>query len=131
MNLTWLGTGLPGALEAGLISLLVALLVYGIVHRIGRRAGWSAAGEIGRAFVVAALLSAGIDTWHLVYMGIVPLESVVTIQRALAGIHDPAWLGVRVVIEYIGVAFGATLGWLLWTGAARRALREHRQQRDR
>jgi hypothetical protein len=130
MNLGWLHQGMLGALEAGGLSLLVAFLLHGVAHWIGRRAGWSEAGQIGRAFMAALVLSAGPDIWYLLYMGIVPLESVVTIQRLLAHIHDPAWLGVRVVMEFIGAGFGVMLGWLLWTGAARRELARHRSRRD-
>lgn len=130
MNLGWLDTGMLGAIEAGLISMLVAVLVHGLAYLIGRRVDWSPAGVIGRAFLVAWAISSGADVWHLAYLGIVPLESVVTIQRALAGIHDPAWLGVRVVIEFVGVSVGVMLGWLLWTGAGRRALDDRRGQRE-
>jgi hypothetical protein len=130
MNLSWLHTGMLGSIEAGLLSMLVALLAHGAVHLVGRRADWSAAGEIGRAFVIALVISAGEDSWNLFYLGIVKLESVVTIQRALEGIHDPAWLGVRVVLEFAGVAAGVMLGWLLWTGVARREWRKWRGSTD-
>ena len=127
MNLSWLHTGMLGSLEAGLISLLVAFLFHGVAHAIGRRVSWSEAGKIGRAYVAALIVSAGPDIWHLLYMGIVPLESVVTIQRMLERIYDPAWLGVRVVMEFIGAGFGVMAGWLVWTGAARRALEKQRR----
>ena len=60
-------------------------------------------------------------------MGIVPMQSPVTIRRILADIHDPDFLGMRVVCEIIGALLGSVLGWLLWTGSLRAHMRgQHR-----
>lgn len=119
MNLAFLPFGPMGVVLAALISLAAGVLLHGLVHAWGRRHGWSHAGEIGWAWLVAMLLTASADTWHLLYLGIVPLESPVTIGRVLATIHDPDTLGVRVVCEFIGASAGVMLGWLVWTGAWR------------
>jgi hypothetical protein len=119
MNFGFLHFGMAGALEAGAISLLVGVALHGLLHAIGRRNGWSHAGEIGWAFVATLLASASVDMWNLLYKGIVPLDSPVTVRRILSTIHDPDTLGVRVVCEIAGAALGVMLGWLLWTGAWR------------
>jgi hypothetical protein len=119
MNFGFLHFGMAGALEAGAISLLVGVALHGLLHAIGRRNDWSHASEIGWAFVATLLASASVDMWNLLYMGIVPLDSPVTVRRILSTIHDPDTLGVRVVCEIAGAALGVMLGWLLWTGAWR------------
>lgn len=123
MNLRFLDMGWAGAFEAGLIALLAGFVLYGLVHLGGRAWGWSPAREVGWAFVFTLVIACGADSWHLVYMGIVPLESPVTIRRILERIHDPDYLGVRVVVEVIGASLGVVLGWLLLGGALRRHLR--------
>jgi hypothetical protein len=119
MNFSFLSFGMAGALEAGAISLLAGVVLHGLLHAIGRRNGWSHAGEIGWAFVATLLASASMDMWNLLYLGIVPLDSPVTVRRILATIHDPDTLGVRVICEIAGAALGVMAGWLLWTGAWR------------
>jgi hypothetical protein len=129
MNFGFLHLGMAGALEAGAISLLVGVVLHGLAHAFGRHNGWSHAGEIGWAYVGTLLASASVDMWNLLYMGIVPLDSPVVIRRILSGIHDPDMLGVRVICEIAGAAFGVMLGWLLWTGALRRHLASSRGDR--
>ncbi|MDA3912679.1 hypothetical protein [Oleiagrimonas sp.] len=115
MNLSFLGMGMVGVWEAALIALVAGLVLYGLLHAlIGKRAEWTAAREIGWAFLATLVTACGADLWHLVYMGIVPMESPVTIQRILSGIHDPDYLGTRVVFEIVAASFGVMLGWLLF-----------------
>ncbi len=121
MNLPFLPFGPWGVVCAALISLVAGILLLGLTHAWGRRNGWSQGGEIGRAWLATVVLTAGVDTWHLLYMGIVPLESPVVIARVLAPIHDPDTLGMRVVCEFIGACAGVMLGWLVWTGSWRHA----------
>lgn len=125
MNLAFLPYGTWGVVCAALISLVAGVLLLGVVHVLGKRQHWSHAAEIGWAWLATMVLTAGADTWHLLYLGIVPLESPVTIARVLAPIHDPDTLGVRVVCEFIGASAGVMLGWLLWTGAWRHVRNRH------
>ncbi|MEO6102336.1 MAG: hypothetical protein ABIP44_01690 [Pseudoxanthomonas sp.] len=119
MNLP-LHLGLPGALEAGLIALLVGLLAYGLMQWIVRKLEGSVGHALGWAFIVAAMVSAGIDTWNLFYLGMVTLESPVYARLALQGIHDADSLGTRVVCEIIGAGVGVLLGWRLFSGQQRK-----------
>jgi hypothetical protein len=115
MNLDILDMGMTGVWEAALIALLAGFVLYALLHGlIGRRAGWSPAREIGWAFLATLAIACGADIWNLVYMGIVPMESPVTIRRVLSGIHDPDYLGTRVVFEIVAASFGVMLGWLLF-----------------
>lgn len=125
MNLAFLPFGPWGVVLAACISLVAGVLLLGLVHAWGRRQHWSHAAEIGWAWLATVVLTAGADTWHLLYLGIVPLESPVTIARVLAPIHDPDTLGMRVMCEFIGASAGVMLGWLLWAQAWRRVKSHH------
>ena len=115
MNLP-LHLGLLGALEAGLIALLVGLLTYGLLQWIVRKLQGTVGHALGWSFLVAALVSAGIDAWNLFYLGVAMLESPVYARLALHGIHDADSLGTRVVCEIIGAGLGVLLGWQLFSG---------------
>jgi hypothetical protein len=108
--------GLLGALEAGLIALLIGLLGYGLWHWVVRRLSGSVGHALGWGFVTAAVVSAGIDTWNLFYLGMIRLESPVYARLALQGIRDADSLGTRVVCEIIGAGAGVILGWQLFSG---------------
>ena len=111
MNLP-LHLGLLGALEAGLIALVVGMLAYGLWRWIVRAAGGSVGHAIGWACVTAVIVAAGIDGWNLFYLGMVRLESPLYARLALKGIHDADSLGTRVMYETIGALLGVVLGWL-------------------
>lgn len=111
MNLP-LHLGLLGALEAGLIALIVGVLAYGLWRWIVRAAGGSVGHAIGWACVTAVIVAAGIDSWNLFYLGMVRLESPLYARLALKGIHDADSLGTRVMYEAIGALLGVVLGWL-------------------
>jgi len=115
MNLP-LHLGFLGALEAGLIAVLVGLLGYGLLQWIVRKSQGSVGHALGWSFVVAVAASAGIDAWNLFYLGMVRLESPVYARLALQGIHDADSLGTRVVCEIIGAGIGVLLGWRLFSG---------------
>ena len=115
MNLP-LHLGWPGALEAGLIALLVGLLAFALFHAIGTRARWPHGHAIGWASLVAVAVGAGIDAWHLFYMGVVKLESPVYARIALAKIHDPNYLGTRVFFSATAALCGVALAWLATRG---------------
>jgi len=110
MNLP-LHFGFLGALEAGLIALLVGVLAYALLQWVVRKLRGSVGHALGWGFVVAVAGSAGVDAWNLFYLGTVRLESPLYARLALQGIHDPDALGTRVACEIIGAAVGVWLGW--------------------
>ncbi|WDS35552.1 hypothetical protein [Pseudoxanthomonas sp.] len=114
MNLP-LHFGLLGALEAGAIALLVGLLVYTAWHWIAARADLHHAHAIGWSCVMAVAIGAGIDFWHMFYLGMVKLESPVYARIALQKIHDPDGLGARVILEAIGAVVGVVLARLAFS----------------
>lgn len=111
MNLP-LHPGWPGALEAGLIALALGLLAFALFHAIGARARWPHGHAVGWACLAAVVVAAGIDAWHLFYLGVVRLESPVYARIALSKIHDPDGLGIRVLMEVIGALVGVAAGWV-------------------
>lgn len=118
MNLP-LHFGLLGALEAGLIAVLVGLLAYGAWRWIVRASGGSVGHAIGWACFTAVIVAAGIDSWNLFYLGMMKMESPLYARLALQGIHDADSLGTRVVFEIIGAGLGVLLGWQWFSGGLR------------
>ena len=114
MNLP-LHFGMLGALEAGLIALLIGLAVYGAWSWVCRRAGLTIGYALGWSAAIAVAIGAGIDAWNLFYLGMVKLESPLYARLALAGIHDPDNLGLRVLLEMVGALAGVVLGWWLFS----------------
>lgn len=111
MGFSWLSTGIAGALEAGLIALAIGALLCALCHHFGRRVGWKQGTEIGVALVATLVIAAGVDAWDLFHLSIVRLESPFAIAQALGDIHDPAFLGTRVVFEFCGAVAGVMTGW--------------------
>lgn len=120
MGLTWLSTGMAGALEAAAIALAIGLAVCLVAHRAGRRIGWKQGTEIGVALLITLVVAGGVDAWDLFHLSITRLESPFVIERTLGDIHDPAWLGTRVVFEFAGAVTGVMLGWYLSIASSRR-----------
>ena len=114
MNLP-LHLGFLGALEAGLIAMLVGVLAYALWHWLMRAFGGSVAQTIGWAGVTAVAVAGGIDAWNLFYLGIMKLESPLYARLALQGIHDPGSRGARVVMEVVGAMVGVVIGWRLFS----------------
>jgi len=110
MNLP-LHYGVLGALEAGLIALLIGLLCFLFWNGLSLRLRWSMGHAIGWACVSAVIIGAGVDVWNMFYLGIARLESPLYARIALKGIHDPDGLGARVVLEIAGALSGVVLGW--------------------
>jgi len=111
MGFMWLSSGMPGALEAGAIALLLGALICIAGHRLGRHIGWKQGTEIGVALVITLIVAAGVDAWDLFHLSIVRMESPFVIQRTLGDIHDPEYLGTRVVFEFVGAMVGVMIGW--------------------
>ena len=113
MGFMWLSFGMAGVLEAGAIALAVGLVVCVAAHWIGRRVGWRAGTGIGVALLITLIVAAGVDAWDLFHLSIVRMESPYVIERTLGEIHDPDFLGTRVVFEFAGAVTGVMLGWYL------------------
>ncbi|PBJ83239.1 hypothetical protein CMZ84_01440 [Lysobacteraceae bacterium NML93-0399] len=111
MNLP-LHFGWLGVLEAALIALVIGALAYVVFDRLGRRFGWTPGHAIGWGCVVSVAAAAGIDAWHLFYMGVVRLESPVYARIALQKIHDPNFLATRVFMSSLAALSGVALAWM-------------------
>lgn len=112
MNLA-LFAGWPGAVAAALVAFCIGFALWWLWRFIALRAGWPEARAIGCACVTAVAIGAGIDSWHLFYLGVAQLESPVYVRIALSKIHDPDFLGTRVLLEWSGALAGVVCGWLL------------------
>jgi len=115
MNLP-LHSGLLGALEAGLIAFLIGVMVYALWAWVCRLTGLTVAHAVGWGAAIAVAIAAGLDSWNLFYLGISKLESPLYARLALAGIHDPDFLGTRVLLQIVGALSGTVLGWWLFSG---------------
>ena len=111
MNLP-LHVGWLGVLEAAGIALLVGALCFALFHWLGVRNRWAQGPSLGWGCLAALVLATGIDAWNLFYMGVVRLESPVYARIALAKIHDPDFLGTRVLMSSIGALSGVALAWM-------------------
>jgi len=127
---SWMGDGIIGALEAGLISLLAALLVFLLFHWLGRRNGWSYGPQIGWSFLLASVLTVSGDLWNLFYFNYAQLQSLQLLRAKLALVHDPESLGIRVLCELLGVALGIYVGWALCSGDWRSRLAAVRRRQS-
>ena len=112
MNLP-LPPGWPGALLAALIAFAIGVASLLCWRWLARRAGWSEARAIGWACVPAVAIGAGIDSWHLFYLGVATLESPLYARIALAKIHDADHVGTRVFLEWSGALAGVVAGWVM------------------
>lgn len=111
MNLP-LHFGWLGVLEAALIALAIGAVFYLLFHRLGTKWRWPQGHALGWSCVAAIAVAAGIDAWHLFYMGVVKLESPVYARIALQKIHDPDFLATRVFLSSIAAFSGVALAWL-------------------
>lgn len=111
---SWMGFGVVGAFEAGLIAAVAGLAVFVLLHWFGRSQGWNIAMEVSWAYIVAMLLAGGADLWNLFYFNYGRLQSLQLLRIRLAEVHDPDSLGTRVLFEFMGAAIGVYLGWLLF-----------------
>jgi hypothetical protein len=111
-----MGSGIVGAVEAGVISAAVGLLLFLLLHWLGRRYHWCAAREIGWAFLLAVVLTVSGDLWDMFYFNYANLQSTALLVAELAQTHDPQNLGLRVLCELLGVSLGIYLGWAMTGG---------------
>lgn len=117
---SWMGYGVVGGIEAGMIALIVGILVFGVFHAIGKRSGWHYGAQFGWAYLVTVLLSAGGDLSDLVYFSYGQLQSLQLLKAKLAEVHDPDNIGTRVFFEFVGAGVGLYVGWLLFGVLGRR-----------
>lgn len=113
MNWGFLHPGMAGVAESGLLALAIGLLAFALWHAIARAAQWPEGRALGWAGFTALVASGGLDFWYLLGLFFVNPTSPARVQVALAGIHDPEWLGTRFTIEAICALLGVTGGWLL------------------
>ncbi len=123
MNLP-LHTGLLGALEACLIAFLIGVLVYALWAWVCRRGGLTVAHAVGWGLRSRSPSPPG-WTAGTCSLGMSRLESPLYARLALAGIHDPDFLGVRVLLQIIGAMTGTVAGWWLFSGRLAGHDREH------
>jgi len=116
---SWMGYGIVGGIEAGLISAVAGLLLFVFFHWVGRRNGWSFGPQIGWAFLAATVLTASGDLWNLFYFNYGKVQSLQLLKVKLAAVHDPDSIGLRALCELSGVALGIWLGWVLCSRAWR------------
>lgn len=110
MNLP-LHLGFLGAMEAGVIALLIGVLAFLLWRWLMRLTGGSIGHTLGWACVTAVIVAGGIDAWNLFYLSMMKMESPLYARLALQGIHDPESLGARVVCEFVGALTGVVTGW--------------------
>ncbi|WP_267222099.1 hypothetical protein [Dyella silvae] len=111
---SWMGYGLTGAFEAGLIAAAVGFALFAVLHWFGRTQGWSVALEVGWAYLLGVILAGGHDLWNLFYFNYGRVQSLQLLSVRLAEVHDPDGLGARALFAFIGVAVGVYLGWLVF-----------------
>ncbi|HEY0198174.1 MAG TPA: hypothetical protein VGC19_06475 [Rhodanobacter sp.] len=113
---SWMGYGIVGGMQAGVISAVAGLLLFGVFHWIGRRNGWSYGRQIGWAFLLAVALTASGDLWNLFYFNFARLQSLQLLKAELAMVHDPDGMGTRALCELLGVTLGIYVGWAICSG---------------
>jgi hypothetical protein len=109
---SWMGYGLTGAFEAGLIAAAAGFVLFGLMHWLGRTQGWSVALEASWAYLLGVALAGGHDLWNLFYFNYGRVQSLQLLRIRLAEVHDPDNLGARVLFAFLGVAVGVYLGYL-------------------
>ncbi len=112
-NQSWMGFGIVGGIEAGVISAIAALLLFAVFHWLGQRNDWGYGPQISWTILVAALLTASGDLWDLFYFNYGQLQSIDLLRAKLAEVHDPDSIGVRVLCELLGIVIGIYVGWML------------------
>lgn len=110
---SWMGFGVVGGMQAGLISALAALLLFVVFHWLGQRNAWGYGTQISWTALLAALLTASGDLWDLFYFNYARLQSLTLLRAKLGQVHDPDNIGLRVLWELLGIVLGIYAAWLL------------------
>ena len=118
---SWMGYGIVGGMQAGAIAAVIGFFMLLLVHWLTRKQHWSLGHELGVTYLLALLPSSSGDLWNLFYFNYADLQSPVLMRATLADVHDPDGIGTRVLCEFLGVAVGLSLAWLLlfWRGRGR------------
>ena len=116
---SWMGYGWVGALQAGVIALLVGAGLFAL-FRWRTHGAWSDGAQMAWAFLLGSVLAASGDLSDLFYFNYAHLQSVQLLRVKLAGVHDPDALGMRVLFELLGVAMGVVLAWAVSHAWSRR-----------
>lgn len=118
---SWMGYGIVGGMQAGAIAVVIGFFMLLLVHWLTRKQHWSLGHELGVTYLLALLPSSSGDLWNLFYFNYADLQSPVLMRATLADVHDPDGIGTRVLCEFLGVAVGLSLAWLLlfWRGRGR------------
>jgi hypothetical protein len=119
MNLA-LHSGWLGVVEAGLIAFVIGLIAFAFWHGIARWLQWPHGRAFGWASLTATVIGAGIDLWHLLTLFLVNPGSPAYVRQALAGIHDPEYLGARTLLEILGAFAGVASAWTVFEARASR-----------
>jgi hypothetical protein len=117
---SWMGYGIIGGLEAGLISAVAGFVLFLLFHWLGRRNGWSYGPQIGWSFLLASALTVSGDLWNLFYFNYGRMQSLQLLKVKLAEVHDPDSIGLRTLCEVLGVAVGIYVAWAICSGDWRR-----------
>jgi hypothetical protein len=112
-NQSWMGFGIVGGMQAGMISALVAVLLFVLFHWLGQRNGWGYGTQISWTGLLTALLTVSGDLWDLFYFNYGRLQSIDLLRAKLAEVHDPDGIGTRVLCELLGIAVGIYVSWVL------------------
>ena len=118
---SWMGYGIVGGMQAGAIAAVIGFFMLLLVHWLTRKQHWSLGHELGVTYLLALLPGSSGDLWNLFYFNYADLQSPVLMRATLADVHDPDGIGTRVLCEFLGVAVGLSLAWLLlfWRGRGR------------
>lgn len=123
---SWMGYGIVGGIQAGLISAVAGLVLFVFFHWLGRRNGWGYGPQIGWSFLLASVLTVSGDLWNLLYFNYGRVQSLQLLKVKLAEVHDPQSIGLRALCEVLGVVVGIYVGWALCSGDWRNRLRPRR-----
>jgi hypothetical protein len=118
---SWMAFGIIGGIQAGAIAAVIGFFMLLLVRWLTRKQHWSLGRELGVAYLLSLVPSSSGDLWNLFYFNYANLQSPVFLAVALADVHDPDNIGTRVICEFVGVAVGLLLAWLvlLWCGRSR------------
>jgi hypothetical protein len=114
---SWMGYGAVGGLQAGAIAAAVGFVLFAAVHWVGRRNGWHHGRELTVGYLLTVAVAGGGDMWNLLYFSLAPVgDSIQLLKTKLAQVHDPDSIGLRVLCEFLGAAFGTYVSWGIFSG---------------